>query len=192
MTPTILILPGLYNSAPDHWQTLWETMLPNVARVRQKNWETPDRSDWAAVLDAKITAASDPIVLVAHSLGCALTAWWALEYGSTAHAAKIAGALLVAPPDVERSDFPKSVTGFSPMPRIGLPFKSIVVASSNDPWCALPRARSWAADWGATFHDIGPLGHINGDSNLDDWPQGRKWLGDLTAGPLSGVGIAVE
>jgi predicted alpha/beta hydrolase family esterase len=97
------------------------------------------------------------------------------------HAARVKGALLVAPPDVEQAGFPDFVTGFAPMPRQRLPFKSIVVASSDDPWCAsISRARSWASDWGAAFHDIGPRGHINGESGLENWAQGRKWLDELS------------
>jgi predicted alpha/beta hydrolase family esterase len=179
MTPGLLILPGLFNSGEGHWQTLWEAMLPNATRVKQRNWESPNRMEWAATLDAAIAATDGPVVLAAHSLGCALTAWWAGAYGKRPHAEKVMGALLVAPPDVERADFPASVAGFAPMPRAVLPFSAIVVASSDDPWCALPKARSWAAAWGARFHDIGPRGHINSDSDLADWPQGRQWINEL-------------
>lgn len=181
MTPTILIHPGLYNSGLDHWQSKWEAMLPNAVRVRQANWDQPKRADWVATLDALILASPGPIILAAHSLGCATLAWWAAEHGHAAHAAKLEAALLVAPPDVEQADFPDFITGFAPMPRLRLPCKSMVVASSNDPWCSdLSRARSFAADWGAAFQEIGARGHINGDSGLGDWPQGRQWLAGLT------------
>lgn len=176
---TVLILPGLYNSGDGHWQTRWESMLPNARRVQQCNWDAPRRDDWVAALDAVISASDSSVILAAHSLGCALTAWWAAGHGAASHAAKVKGALLVAPPDVERADFPEFVAGFAPMPRLRLPFKSIVVASSDDPWCALPKARSWATDWGARFHDIGARGHINGDSGLGNWDQGRAWVAEL-------------
>jgi hypothetical protein len=45
----------------------------------------------------------------------------------------------------------------------------------------LPRAKSWAADWGAQFHDIGPRGHINSESGLEEWPQGRRWIAELAS-----------
>lgn len=179
MAHTTLILPGLYNSGDGHWQTRWEAILPGARRVQQRNWDKPDRADWVAMLDAEIAAESSPVLLVAHSLGCALTAWWAAVHRDAPHAAKVKGALLVAPPDVERVAFRELATGFAPMPRIALPFRSIVVASMDDPWCALPRARSWATDWRAQFNEIGPYGHINGDSGLGDWPQGRCWLQEL-------------
>ena len=180
MGHTILLLPGLNNSGAGHWQTLWEKLLPHAHRVQQHDWDTPQRADWVAALDAEIFAVDGTVTLVAHSLGSALTAWWATEHGAAAHASKVIGALLVAPPDVERADFPLEQHGFAPMPRAALPFKSIVVASSDDPWCALPKARSWARDWGADFHEIGARGHINSTSDLSDWEQGRAWLAKLT------------
>jgi uncharacterized protein len=179
MGTTVLILPGLFNSGEGHWQTLWENTFPHFHRVQQRSWDSPDRHDWVATLDAAIHAAEGPVLLAAHSLGCALTAWWASHHGSAAHAAKVKGALLVAPPNVERPDFPESAAGFAPMPRTPMPFKTIVAASSDDPWCPLAKAKEWARDWGAQFHNIGPLGHINADSGLHDWPQGRAWLAAL-------------
>jgi predicted alpha/beta hydrolase family esterase len=178
-TTTVLILPGLFNSGKGHWQSLWEAHLPNVHRVRQRDWDNPVRSEWVAALDAVIRQTEGLIVLAAHSLGCALTAWWGAERFDTAHAARVKGALLVAPPDVERTDFPQFASGFAPMPRERLPFASIVAASSDDPWCALQRAKSWAADWGARFHDIGARGHINSESGLNIWPQGQAWVTEL-------------
>lgn len=179
--PAILILPGLYNSGAGHWQTVWEAILPNARRVQQRDWDAPDRDEWVATLDATIRATEGSLILAAHSMGCALTAWWAASHGSETHAQKVKGALLVAPPNVEREDFPEQVTGFAPMPRRRLPFKAIVAASSDDPWCPLEIAHGWANDWGASFHDIGPRGHINGDSGLGEWLQGQKWLEELQA-----------
>lgn len=179
MTPTILILPGLFNSGEGHWQTVWEGMLPNARRVQQRDWFNPDRHAWVETLDAAVAAVDGPVVLAAHSLGCATTAWWAAMHVNVPHAEKIQGALLVAPPDVERADFPEFVRGFAPMPQMPLPFKTIVVASSDDPWCDLPRAKAWAHAWHAEFHDVGPRSHINSESGLGDWPQGRDWLFSL-------------
>jgi uncharacterized protein len=179
--PTILILPGLFDSDDDHWQSLWDTSLPHARRVVQRDWMEPRRADWLATLDAAINDASaeGEVVLAAHSLGCALAVHWASQH--PAAAARLKGALLVAPADVERADFPDFVHGFAPMPRGRLPFRTIVVASSDDPWCELSTAQTRAADWGAEFHDIGPHGHINAASGLGDWPQGKAWLASLAA-----------
>ena len=125
MTATILILPGLFDSGEGHWQTVWEGMLPNARRVQQRDWFKPDRNEWVATLDAAIASAKGPVVLAAHSLGCATAAWWAATHSGKPHSAKVKGALLVALPDVGRSDFPEFVNGFAPMPLLRLPFKAI-------------------------------------------------------------------
>jgi predicted alpha/beta hydrolase family esterase len=36
-----------------------------------------------------------------------------------------------------------------------------------------------AADWGATFYNIGPRGHINAESGLGDWDEGLALLRSL-------------
>ena len=38
------------------------------------------------------------------------------------------------------------------------------------------RAARLATHWGATLYNIGPHGHINAESGLGDWPQGRALL----------------
>src|SRR5205823_15083648 len=49
MTRT-LILPGLYNSDPGHWQSRWEARDETMERVIQDDWETPHCADWVARL----------------------------------------------------------------------------------------------------------------------------------------------
>ncbi|MES2105690.1 MAG: alpha/beta hydrolase [Pseudomonadota bacterium] len=178
---TILLLPGLYNSGPGHWQSIWEQTLPNAVRVQQRSWDQPDRDDWVAGLAAAISAVDGPVVLAAHSLGCALTAWWVKQGMPGAGSAdRVSGALLVAPPDVERADFP--APSFAPMPGMRFPFTCQVIASSNDPWCDMAVAEQWASRWDAGFHRLGAKGHINGDSGLGAWQQGQDWLQQLGAG----------
>jgi predicted alpha/beta hydrolase family esterase len=180
----ILLLPGLYNSDHEHWQSHWERDLPNAQRVLQQDWTNPTRQDWVATLDAAIAASGEPVILVAHSLGCALVAWWAATSAATAEQkARVRGALLVAPPDVTRAQFP--APSFSPMPINCLPFTTIVVASEDDPWCELSLAQQWALEWGAQFHCIGALGHINSESALGEWQQGQQWLLQLFSRPVS-------
>ena len=62
-----------------------------------------------------------------------------------------------------------------------LPFPSLAVLSTDDPFCDLERARTMAVDWGAQVLEVGPLGHLNSDSGLGDWPEGRLLLADLLA-----------
>ena len=90
-----------------------------------------------------------------------------------------APALLVAPPDPEREDTPPNLYNWRPIVRQRLPFASLVVASSDDPYCGLARASGLAADWGSAWCLLGALGHINGDSHLGDWPEGLALLQSL-------------
>ena len=169
----VLTLAGLWNSGPQHWQTLWERRHPAWLRVAHRDWNNPACHEWVAELDATIAASeAGPPILVAHSLGCATVAHWA----GSGSALRIAGAFLVAPCDVEGPAFPKEPQGFAPMPMQQLPFPSIVVASSNDPYVTRERARAFADAWGSRFVDIGEAGHINGDSGYGAWPQGEQML----------------
>ena len=174
----LLILPGWQNSGPEHWQSLWQASMADAQRVEQADWDDPQCRDWVANLSAAVNASKDDVILVAHSLGCALTAWWvALGMPGVLVPDKVIGALLVAPPDVERPDMP--TPSFAPMPTTRLPFASIVLASDNDPWCELPRAQAWAQAWGAEFHCLGALGHINTATGLGRWTAGQDWLSEL-------------
>ena len=78
----------------------------------------------------------------------------------------------VAPPDTEHPDMPPNLHLWRPIVRDRLPFASLVVASSNDPHCALDRARDMAHDWGSRWLDAGDRGHLNSASGLGDWPDG--------------------
>jgi predicted alpha/beta hydrolase family esterase len=170
---SVLILPGWQNSGPSHWQTLWEQQHPGFRRVQQQDWEEPKRADWLHRITEEVNQATDPVVFVGHSLGCISMAHWCQ---SPAADGKVKGALLVAPADVDRADAPSQLKDFAPIPKQRFPFPSIVVASSNDPYLAVNRARELAEAWGSTFVEIGSAGHINGESGLGDWPEGKRML----------------
>ncbi len=194
----ILIIPGLNNSGPEHWQTLWEAKFAGCIRVEQRDWARPRREDWVAALDETIRAQPGPVILVAHSLGCLAVAHWAAarpaagESSSTPERPRktdaeapgtIKAALLVAPPSMERPDAnPDIARSFLPLPQTRLPFRSLLVASTNDPYSPFAYARGLAEAWGSEFIDVGGLGHINADANLRDWPQGQSLLRRLMLG----------
>jgi len=172
----VLILPGLYDSGPQHWQTLWQAGRPGFRRVEQSDWEKPRCEDWVARLEAAVREAGPTALLVSHSSACALVAHWVQARGGP-----VRGALLVAPSDPEAPSYPAGPTGFAPMPLVRLPFPSTVVASSNDPYVRTERARSFAAAWGSRLVDVGPVGHVNSASGLGDWPPGLELLEELAA-----------
>lgn len=177
MTPRLLVVPGLWNSGPKHWQSQWEASDPSVVRVVQRDWETPRREDWVAAVEEAVARAGPEVVVAGHSLGCATLAFWALETRLSAR-----GLLLVAPSDTEARKYPNGPVGFAPMPLRRLPFPSIVVASSNDEYVTPPRARAFASAWGAELIDAGALGHINSDSDLGQWPLGQELVERLAKG----------
>ncbi len=164
----ILIVPGYTNSGPDHWQTRWESHLSTARRVQQAEWTKPVREDWTATVAAAVNEAEKPVVIVAHSLGVATVVQAVADFRS-----RIAGAFLVAPPDVANPEIrPKHLMTFGPYPRSPLPFPSIVVGSSNDPFCELAVAEDIAAAWGSLFIHAGEAGHINAGSGYGPWPEG--------------------
>lgn len=173
----MLLLPGWLDSDAAHWQSRWER-LHGDHRVTQDDWQWPKRGDWMARLEEVLLQDDTPAVLVAHSLGCQLVAAWAAH---SQHTKRVSAALLVAPPDVERGDMPPQLAPWRPIVRSRLPFPSTAVVSSDDPYCAPERAAEMAAQWGCELVSVGERGHINGESGLADWPQGREILNALLA-----------
>lgn len=175
-TPTtILLLPGWQNSDAAHWQSRWEAVYGDH-RVDQHDWLRPKRGDWSARLEEAVLAAPGPVVLVAHSLGCVLVAAWAAH---SRHTRRVRAAFLVAPGDLERDDLRQMIPGWAPIVRQPLPFPALLVAANDDPYCDAARSRQMATDWGARFIDRGRGGHLNGESGLGDWPEGRALLDDF-------------
>jgi predicted alpha/beta hydrolase family esterase len=161
----VLVVPGLNNSGPGHWQSRWQAAFPAFERVEQDDWDDPQLGLWAARLDRVRARERRPTLLVAHSFGC-LTAVL-----STARDARdIAGLLLVAPADPDKF----GVAGA--LPQRPVPCPSIVITSSNDPWISVGAAALWAGRWGSRFIEAGPLGHINAESGLGDWAFGLDQL----------------
>ena len=170
-----LLLPGYTDAGPGHWMSLWHRQKPAWRRVEQRDWDHPEKEEWVATLDAAVAATSGPVILIAHSLGCTTVAHWVAQGGG----ASVAAAFLVAPADADRADFPTEMTGFAPVPVVPMPFSSMLVASTNDPYLTMPRARVLAAAWGSELVDIGDAGHICTESGHGEWPEGRQLLGRL-------------
>ena len=178
--PLVLIVPGLDNSGPDHWQTLWERELPFAERVDLGGWDDPHRNTWVNKLNLAIYKAGRPVILVAHSLACHLVAWWN-EYERPGPDGPVLGALLVAPPEVEKHGIDPRIARFGPVMRTPMPFPSILAASRDDHYIGFDRARRLARIWQSRFVDAGWLGHINADSGIRDWPFGQYLLRQLRA-----------
>jgi hypothetical protein len=181
---TVLVLPGLYDSGPAHWQSRWQahatTLL--VERVVQQDWAAPRCADWVARLTHVLSESTHDVVLVAHSSACAMVAHWARE-APQALLMRVRGALLVAPSDPLAAVYPSGPTGFAPVPLHTLPFPSTVVASHTDEYVAFAQAEHYAAAWGSRLWDLGDAGHINAEAGYGAWPEGWRAVEEMAAAP---------
>jgi predicted alpha/beta hydrolase family esterase len=175
-TPRIIIVPGWRDSPPGHWQSLWAEQLPGAIRVNQDDWISPQRAPWTASIAQTILAQNGPVVLAAHSLGCI-----AVTHLPAEAAARIQGALLVAPADPERRAV---LCDFAPVPFQKLPYRSVLVASSNDPCCPVRLAGAYARAWGSEFVRLQDAGHIHLESGFGEWPLGLALLQSLLGTPV--------
>ncbi len=177
MTPA-LIIPGLNGSPEAHWQSWLQATLPQARRVEQDDWDVPHLEVWLHRL-ALASVATPGAVIVAHSLGCIL----AVHAASRFPELQIRGALLVAPADVgSPAHTPELLRSFAPIPTQRLPFPSVVVASTDDPFMSHPHAKELAHAWGADFVDAGAAGHINVPSGFGPWPAARDMVDALASG----------
>jgi predicted alpha/beta hydrolase family esterase len=147
-----------------------------AVRVSQDNWISPTRQAWVGRIAETILAQDGPVVLAAHSLGCI-----ASTHLPPDAVARIQGALLVAPADPERR---APLVDFAPVPYQPLPYRSVVVASSNDPYCPVRTAGAYARSWGSEFVRLQNAGHINIESGFGAWPLGLALLQSLVDSPL--------
>lgn len=158
---TTLIVPGLYGSGVDHWQSWFERQLSDCVRVVQADWNRADLDRWSAKLLHTLNRVPGRVWVVAHSFGCLAAVKTASE-----HPERFAGLMLVAPADPARFGLQDVIaTGLADVP-------SIVVASTNDPWMSLDAATTWAHAWGSELINLGAVGHINANSGYGPWPRG--------------------
>ena len=168
-----LILPGLNGSPEGHWQRHWASDNPGSRVAEQFDWACPDRQNWLSGLEQQVEMTSGDIWLVGHSLGCVLAA----HFAESRFAARIRGALLVAPCDLDTTEtLHPCVIKFGAMPRRRLPFPSLVVGSLNDPYMPVEQLRLIARAWGSDLVDIGNAGHINIASGFGRWTAGYDFL----------------
>jgi predicted alpha/beta hydrolase family esterase len=189
MTQTTLIVPGLHNSGSDHWQTWFETEIPNTVRVIQEDWESPIIKIWAKRVEDHIRLSEAPVFIVAHSFGVI-----ASIMGAASVADNVSGALFVAPadpsrfkPDGERinQDSSELNTGlFNYIPKEPLGYPSILAASTNDYCMPFKRTAWWAKTWGSRLVSLGNAGHVNAASGFGQWPEGLALYKELVTNAI--------
>ena len=178
---TVLIIPGLREHVPQHWQTLLEAKL---AKVRSVPPLETDKLSCAARVEAiqrELEQIDGPVILVAHSAGVLMVAHWAARYSRP-----IKGALLAAPPDLqatwpENYPTPDSLraNGWDPLPNGPLPFPSILAASSNDYLASFEAACHLAEGWGSQLVNLGEVGHLNPASGYGEWARAEEFIREL-------------
>ena len=172
----VLTIPGINNSGPDHWQTLWEAKHDHIERIQQADWDFPHCEDWVKNIESAVQKSGADTILVAHSLGTLALAQW---IGQTK--LPIKAALFVSIPDPQGINFPKEAQGFDSIPNLHLSFPSIIVMSTDDPYGNVDKTKALAQAWGSELVVIENCGHINASSNLGEWQEGLELLRRLQA-----------
>ncbi|MFJ9370981.1 RBBP9/YdeN family alpha/beta hydrolase [Nocardia sp. NPDC101769] len=181
ITPTVVIVPGLRDHVPDHWQTRLAGQLDRVRTVPPLERDKLSCTARVAALDSVLAEIDGPVVLVAHSAGVMITVRWAQQSTRS-----VRGALLATPPDFEaplpdgypsREDLEGN--GWTPIPWRRLPFPSIVAASTTDPLATYRRVAGMAEAWGSRLIDLGDVGHLNPASGYGEWPRAAELLREL-------------
>lgn len=165
-----MLVPGLFNSGSEHWQSIWERELPIFRRIEQRNWSNPDIHRWIRSIRHSIEHCTHPAILVGHSLGALASCAFVAK-----HVSSVVALLLVAPAEPARFEAEASV------PHGSLRVPSVVVASRNDPFMTFRRAEHWASVWGSELVDLGEAGHINAETGFGRWTFGRELLARLVA-----------
>jgi predicted alpha/beta hydrolase family esterase len=173
----VLIVPGLFGSGEGHWQRYWLQDHPDVRLVEQDDWDHPNLGNWMESLEAALEEAGEAYI-VAHSLGCLLTA----RLAGRPAARRVKGALLVAPCDIPATEtLHAGHLSFGTMPTEALPFPSITIGSLNDIYMRLDRLTMFGRLWNSDVRNIGLAGHINIASGFGRWPSGYGFLEMLKA-----------
>lgn len=148
--PLVLLITGRGQGDDNRWIKSWQLARDDTQWVELGEWDAPHRNTWVNKLNLAIHYAERPVILVAHDIGCLAVAWWA-EYEQPVPNELVAGALLVAPPDVDRPGADPRLAPFGACPRRTLPFPSFVVADRYASQPQLVTSTQLASDWGSSF-----------------------------------------
>jgi predicted alpha/beta hydrolase family esterase len=171
----LLIVPGIYDSGPAHWQTLWEREHGGH-RFRPASFDEPDAWDWVAAIEREAADLGPDTLVIAHSLGCLATAHVA------ATSPPFRGVVLVAPPDLADTNFPVDARRFEELTAAPLRVPGLLLYSSDDHYSTPASTQRMASAWGVPGIDLGRLGHVNAESGLGGWDEGWRLVTAFRAG----------
>jgi predicted alpha/beta hydrolase family esterase len=163
----LLIVPGLRNSGPAHWQSWLQAQFADAVRVEQSDWNEPQLDRWAQTVGSTLDQhGSGRWIAVCHSFGClALVRHLLLQPDSP-----VSAALLVAPAEPDKFGLAERL----PCQPLARPLT--LVASETDPWMSAASAWRWAQRWGASHLNLGQAGHINTEAGFGPLPLARQWV----------------
>ncbi|PZP36710.1 MAG: alpha/beta hydrolase [Roseateles depolymerans] len=165
--PRVLIIPGLHDSGPAHWQTWLQAQYRDARRVTQRDPGTPALERWAERIQRTLEVAGDGEWLaVAHSFGALALVRHLADHPDS----PIREALLVAPAEPDKFGLAEA------LPHERLPRRTRLIASSNDPWMSAASAARWAHRWGSSFSNLGAVGHVNTESGFGPFPLAKAWV----------------
>ena len=178
---TVLIVPGLRDHAPDHWQTLLAARTPRAVSVEPMGRANVDLVPRLDAIESAANAVQGPLIVVGHSAGSIMVVHWAVRTKRP-----VAGALLAVPPDLETpmpAGYPTMDAlekgGWLPVPREPLPFPSVVAASLDDPLGRFDQILELSEAWGSRLVNLGAVGHLNPASGYGDWPRADELIKEL-------------
>jgi uncharacterized protein len=182
----ILIIPGYEGAGPVHWQTRMAGKLSTARIVDQPDWLHASLDVAVAEVVRAVRDSSRPVVFVAHSLGNILVAQAVPSLRRASLIERVKGAYFVAVPTGHAlAELAAVDPAFAAIPRDPLPFPSVLVASSNDPFSTLEDAADISAAWGSKLIEAGEQGHINTASGHGPWPEGMmSFAGFLSRLPV--------
>ena len=169
----ILVVAGHEGSGEAHWQKRLIAKLSAAKLVEQDDWLYGSLPEATTRLVEAVAQAAKPVVFVAHSAGCILVAQAVPELKSAGVLDKVKGAYLVSAPGAGPLGACNGIDPlFAVIPKVPLPFASLLVASTNDPYATPQEQAALAKAWGAELVDAGAQGHINTASGHGPWPEG--------------------
>ena len=168
--PRVLIIPGLHDSGPAHWQTWLQGQYRDARRVTQRDPSRPELERWAERIQRTLEVCGDGEWLaVAHSFGCLALARHLADHPDS----PIREALFVAPAEPDKFGIAEA------LPHHRLPRRSRLIASMNDPWMSAASAARWAHRWGASYSNLGAVGHINAEAGFGPLPMAKSLVESL-------------
>ncbi|MFY1703985.1 RBBP9/YdeN family alpha/beta hydrolase [Micromonospora sp. WMMA1923] len=172
----LLLVPGRGVPLPGHWSRRWAAADPRYRWAPEPPGPPYRADERVAALQAAVAADDEPAILVAHSAGCLTVALWAGR-----HTGPVRATLLVTPPYLDPGwvPGPDDDVIVGEVPRVPLPFRSILVASRNDPHATFAESGAYARQWGAELYDAGEAGHLDTASGYGPWPAGEQLVDRL-------------